>query len=179
MATKFVLFYFIWIDSNQAEQTIANHVHWLQRDGGLLAALAADNVSLLANKFVLFYFIEITSNQTNCKYQHKWFLSYFTSGRHARTITQLGDDVLVWCGMMMSWDLWPTHLFVFQRVTERDNGSSMVCKAAVSLVSPRLLLWVGGVFEGRSCAEIPKLSTGRSLNSCVDWGCGKILIWLI
>ena len=108
-------------------------------------------VSLLAYKFVLLYSIEIT-NQTNCKYQHKWFLSYFTSGQHARTIAQLGDDVLVQCGMMMSWNLWPTHSlvahFVFQRATERDNGSSMVCnKAAVLLVSPHLLLWVGGVWR--------------------------------
>ena len=61
MVTKFVLFYFIWIDSNQAKQTIANHVHWLQRDGRLLAALAADEVSLLANKFVLFYSTLITN----------------------------------------------------------------------------------------------------------------------
>ena len=73
---------------------------------------------------------------------------------------------------------------VFQRATERDDGSSKVFEAADLLVSPCLLL-CGSVacgvgrwpvmasdrgdenFKG-SCAEIPKLSTGRSLNSCVD-----------
>ena len=64
-------------------------------------------------------------------------------------------------------------------------GSSKVFEAADLLVSPRLLLrgsMACGVgrwpvmagdsgdenFEGRSCAKIPKLPTGRSHNSCLD-----------
>jgi hypothetical protein len=76
-------------------------------------------------------------------------------------------------------------LHISQRATERDNGSSVVFDRGcgfVGLASFVVVSWVGGVvgrwlvrsfwligdredenFEG-SCAEIPKVSTGRSIS---------------